>query len=193
MGHADHVLRRWLDVVEHWGSTEAERGEPFPCDRFIANPRQVLFRAVDVDAPAATVYRWLCQLRVAPYSYDWIDNLGRRSPRQLIDGLDALEIGQRAILIFRVVDFEPGRSITLFSDHTLFGTLAVTYRVTAVTATTSRLVVKLIVVPRPGRVGWVLGRVPPVGDFIMMRKQLLNLKGLAEQSAATARTAPAGS
>jgi hypothetical protein len=77
-----------------WGSTPAERELPYPCDRYIAHPHGAYFRAVDVDAPAAIVFRWLCQLRVTPYSYDWIDNFGRRSPQTLTPGLEQLELGQ---------------------------------------------------------------------------------------------------
>jgi hypothetical protein len=69
--------------VEEWGSTAAERAEPYPRDRLLAEPEVTMFRAIDVEAPAATTFRWLCQLRAAPDSYDKLDNLGRRSPQTL--------------------------------------------------------------------------------------------------------------
>ena len=85
-------------------------------------------RAVTVRAEPATVFRWVCQLRVAPYSYDLIDNLGRRSLRRLTPGLERLEVGQRFMTIFRRVAFEPGRHITLLHRGPA-GTFAVTYLV----------------------------------------------------------------
>src|SRR5262249_6937940 len=72
----------WPDT-RTWGSTPAERRMQFPCDRHLPACDDALFRAVSVAAPAPLLFRWLCQLRVAPYSYDWLDNFGRRSPRQL--------------------------------------------------------------------------------------------------------------
>ena len=82
-----------------------------------------------MDAPVETLFRWLCQLRVAPYSYDWLDNRGRRSPRTLTPGLEELEVGQRFMTIFRLAEFEPGRSITVVHDGPLFGRVVGTYEV----------------------------------------------------------------
>ena len=174
-------------VVETWGSSEDERAASYPCDGLIDHPDRVLFRAVDVSAPAELVFRWLCQLRAAPYSYDWIDNFGRRSPRQRIDGLDQLEVGQRFMRIFRLVSFEQGRSITLDSVTALFGHVAMTYRAAPTDAGRSRLVVKLAFSAPAGPLGAVARRVLPAGDLIMMRKQLLTLKALAERDAADLR------
>jgi hypothetical protein len=140
-----------------------------------------LYRAVNVDAPAGLVFRWLCQLRRAPYSYDWLDNGGRRSPRLLIDGLDRLEVGQPFMRIFRLASFEDGYSITLDSTTAMFGRVVVTYRVAPVEADQSRLVVKLILSTPPGLSGWISKHILPAGDLLMMRKQLLTLKALAER------------
>src|SRR4051812_15275852 len=115
------------NLVTAWGSTPEEQALDLPCDAVVPNASAVLHRAVTVNAPSERVFRWLCQLRAAPYSYDLIDNKGRRSPQKLTPGLDQLEVGQRFMTIFRLVEFEPGSRITLESRGTLFGHVGVTY------------------------------------------------------------------
>jgi hypothetical protein len=184
---------KWPIDIARWGSTADERGATYPCDALVERPDRVLFRAVDVAAPADLVFRWLCQLRAAPYSYDWIDNLGKRSPRQLTPGLDRLEVGQRVATLFRLASFEEGRSITFATNSWLFGRVAMTYRANPVRADADaradshagpcRLVVKLVVGWPSGLHRPVMRAVLPAGDLVMMRRQLLNLKALAERDA----------
>ena len=178
-------------TVDAWGSSAHERALTYPCDALLDAPDRVLFRAIDVAAPSGLVFRWVCQLRVAPYSYDWVDNFGRRSPRRLIDGLDQLEVGQRFI-IFRLTSFEPGRSITLDSTTALFGRVVMTYMVTATTSETSRLVAKLAYVAPRGLRAAVMRRILPAGDLVMMRKQFLTWRALAERDAREAERRPTG-
>jgi hypothetical protein len=172
-----------LSVVSTWGSTVDDRAASYPCDEVIERPDTVVFRAVDVDASVPEVFRWLCQLRVAPYSYDWIDNLGRRSPQVLTPGLEKLEVGQRFMTIFRLVAFDEGSTITLDASTPFFGRVVVTYRVTASVSGQSHLVAKLLAAAPRGPLGPIVRHLLPVGDLVMMRKQLLTLKVLAERDA----------
>jgi hypothetical protein len=168
--------------VRHWGTTEAERRAPYPADRYLEHPDDVLFRGVDVDAPAEVTFRWLCQLRAAPYSYDWLDNWGRQSPRELTPGLEQLAVGQRIMTVFQLLDFTPNRQITARAGPSPAGTYVVTYAVNALDTRRSRIVAKLLM--RYPSLARTLGRwVMPTGDWIMMRRQLLNLKSLAEKTA----------
>ncbi|HEX6455781.1 MAG TPA: hypothetical protein VF009_04605 [Solirubrobacterales bacterium] len=174
----------WPAAVSQWGSTAAERARPYPCDGLVEAPRRSLYRAIDVEAPQAVVFRWLCQLRVAPYSYDKLDNLGRPSPQELTPGLERLELGQRVATIFRLVEFEPGESLTILHRGPVFGEVGCTYWAKRVDDERSRIVVKLTWKPARGRVLGSLERLLlPPGDLVMMRRQLLNLKGLAEATA----------
>jgi len=149
------------------------------------------FRGVTVNAPPAVVFRWLCQLRVAPYSYDWIDNLGRPSPPALTPGLERLAIGQTVMTMFELAAFEPERHITITSKllQTVFGDLAVTYAVQPHAEHGTRLLAKVLVRYPRNPLGWLMRVLLPWGDLLMMRKQLLTLRHLAEKQVADGRFA----
>jgi hypothetical protein len=169
-----------------WAVTQDEMGLPYSCDGYLVDPDAILWRAVDVAAPASTLFRWLCQLRVAPYSYDWVDNRGRQSPPRLTPGAEILESGQSVMTIFRLADFKTPEHLTVVMSSQLglkvFGAVAVTYRVVSEDDSRVRLVAKLRV--RYPRTPWgrCMRMLFPWGDLWMMRKQLLTLKGLAERS-----------
>lgn len=177
-----------MSVAHHWGTTAAERTLAYACDRYVAAPRDELFRGVSVNAPAAVVFRWLCQLRATPYSYDWIDNLGRRSPQRLTPGLESLVIGQRVMTIFELVEFEQDRSITVRvvergRARRLFGPVAVTYVAIGRSDGGTRLLAKLALPRADGLMARLKLAALAWGDLMMMRRQLLNLRRLAESTA----------
>jgi hypothetical protein len=174
-------------ISETWGTTPDERKLLFPCDELIAQPDAALYRGVTINASPATVFRWLCQLRVAPYSYDWIDNGGRPSPQTLTPGLENLAVGQDVMRIFDLIGFEKNSHLTLrlkarSAASRTFGDIAVSYVVAGDVGSQDRcrLLVRLTAKYPLGIYGTILRYVLPWGDFIMMRRQLLNLKRLAE-------------
>ncbi|MEB3984109.1 hypothetical protein OQ968_22940 [Mycobacterium sp. 663a-19] len=165
-----------------WGTRPAERTTPLPCDALCPRGGVRADRAISIAAPPSTVFAWLCQLRVAPYSYDLLDNLGRKSPRTRDPELVRLEVGQRFMTMFELHSFVDGEWITLRAKG-----VAVTYAVRPEGAG-SRLHARV----------WfagarLLARGLALGDLVMMRKQLLTLKALAErEAAAESLMAPAG-
>jgi len=170
----------------YWNVTLAERVESFECDSAMDGHTDVerWLRAIDVDAPVDVTYRWLCQFKIAPYSYDWIDNIGRRSPKTLTAGAGDLAIGQR-FLVFRITAFAADDHITgriTPGFARLYGDLAVTYQVRPRGADATRVVVALAAAAdnTPSR---LRRRMLSRGDQIMMRRQLLNLRKLAECTA----------
>ncbi|MCY4727454.1 hypothetical protein NYO98_14295 [Nocardioides sp. STR2] len=160
-------------IGDRWGVTEAEVRRPYGCDAFVTAPTLQAWRGVTVDAAPATVWARLRQLRLAPYSYDLVDNLGRRSPRDLRDLPDP-RVGDPFTRALgrdqgRVVALDPGRELTatIMGAHLSYAVLPRDRDV--------RLVLK--VVARTSR--W-LAPALSVGDLVMARRQLLTLKELAE-------------
>ena len=178
-----------MNLASNWGATADEVARVYPCDAVIVPFDDALYRGVSVRASRSRLFRWLCQLRSAPYSYDWIDNWGRQSPPHLTPGLDDLAVGQRVMSIFELVSFERDVHLTLrIADagaRQVFGDVAVTYGVYPDVSFTdaTRLVVKLTARYPPSLLGQAMRWMLPWGDLVMMRRQLLNLQALAEGDA----------
>ena len=148
-------------------------------------------RAVRIAAPPELVFRWLTQLAVAPYSYDLLDNRGRRSPRHLVQGID-LEPGRSMMEIFRLTAMEPDRMLELTMDTP--GSLRVFGRILAVYRTLPQgegtiLRCDLFLQPHRGPAR-LRDHLLVWGDVVMMRKQLLTLKELSERSVGGFPTRP---
>lgn len=164
-----------------WGTSSEERERRYPCDGVLPDANDACYRGVTVSAQPPTLFRWLCQLRVAPYSYDWIDNIGKTSPRKLTPELENLELGQRFMSIFELVEFERNVHITLrLRSPGRFPPMAVSYFIDPESSANCRLIVKLVMQFRPGLRDHLTRRLGPALDWVMMRRQLLNLKALAE-------------
>jgi hypothetical protein len=192
-------VNRKQGIAYTWGSTAEERLMPFPCDQYIENSDDAYFRAINVKAPTQILFRWLCQLKVGSYSYDWIDRLERiffpvqdsildpPSPNQLLPNVENLAPEQRVMGVFKLVEFEQNRHLTIVMDDeraiTMFGNIAASYVIFPITENTCRLILKgHIRYPRNifwSWISWVL----PWGDLLMMRQQFLRLKNLAESQA----------
>jgi hypothetical protein len=168
-----------------WGATDAECAARYPCDRYVPAPQHRFVRAIDIEAPRPLVYRWLQQLRIAPYSYDWADNFCLPSPARLSPRADSISVGQRMMHILRIREFEPGHSLTLGPGsklgEALFGSLYGTYVVSERGASASRLLVVVNARYPRSAYGALVGPAMPWIDLFMMRHQLRRLKGFAER------------
>lgn len=160
-----------------------------PPDHRPAADERLLTRAVTSGATPATLFLWLCQLRRAPYSHDWIDNFGRRSPRRPDPALQDLRVGQRFMTIFTLTDFVPGESVTLRINPgwptRAFGAITLKYEVGGVDRRRSQLRAAMWVPPIGRWLGSERRYLLAWGDLIMMRKQLIVLSRLAEATDAT--------
>jgi hypothetical protein len=171
-----------VDLPEHWGTTPGERSRHTPADTVLPVPRARWTRGVTSSAGPEALWRWVCQLTVAPYSYDLLDNRGHRSPRTLTPGADDLHVGQRLLVLFVIDAFVPGEHLTLRLRRRGTGPVAefaITYAV-APDPRGSRLVATVTAdgTRRGGFVRYLLAW----GDLIMMRRQLRTLAALAARA-----------
>ena len=167
-----------------WGATDDEARRPYPADDAVAGSPVLMTRAINVDAPVEVTWRWLCQLSEAPYSCDWLDNLGRRSPRTLTPGAERVELGQAMATVLRVTSVDAPHQwtgVTTPRGQRLAGGFAMTYAAEP-DGPGSRIVVR-IAAASSSRLTRLRAEALAWGDLAMIRKQLRTLKRLAETPA----------
>ena len=172
-------------LPSRWGATPDEHERFYLADTISTGRALRMTRAVPVAAPAPLVFRWVCQLSVAPYSYDLIDNGGRRSPSSLTPGAADISTGQHLLGLFTVLDIRPGAQLTLRGlprATRLFGPVAMTYAVEPRPDATSRLLCRLTT-DTPTGAARLRAELLAWGDLVMMRKQLRTWGRLAERDA----------
>lgn len=161
-------------IGDRWGVTEAEVARRYPCDALVSSPTLEAWRGVTVRARPDRVWPWVAQVRLAPYSYDWIDNRGRRSPQRLL-GLPEPVVGEPFTTcgtrrLGRIASAEPGEQLTgwimgAYLSYVLVPCREGTRLLLKAAFEGSRLVAPLV----------------SVGDLVMARRQLMNFKRLAER------------
>ncbi|OXM50792.1 polyketide cyclase [Amycolatopsis thailandensis] len=162
-------------IGDRWGVSDDEIARGYPCDDFVTSPTLKAWRGVTVEAPVDAVWPWVVQLRLAPYSYDWIDNLGRRSPREPV-ALPDPRVGDKFTAaggreLGRIVSVAPGEQLTA----AIMGAF-MSYVLVPRDRDTSRLLLKVVM-----RTNRLVAIGVSVGDLLMARRQLLNFKQLAER------------
>jgi hypothetical protein len=174
---------------------ETERHRRLPGDEFIPSPLAEVTHAVTIRSDRQAVWPWLIQMgagnRAGWYSYDFLDNGGHPSARQVIPELQRIGIGTifpalpGATGAFTVLAFEPERSLILgwWGDCKPIVTWA--FVLDSRADGTTRLIVRA-----RGAHGYRFHRLPswlskPIGrlvHFVMERKQLLEIARRVESS-----------
>jgi hypothetical protein len=177
-------LRRWH---LRWGATDAELQRYVPGDERVPHAHVEATRAITINAPPAAIWPWLVQMgyrRGGWYSYDWLDNLGVPSARRIIPEFQDLKVGDALAPMpsgFTVDSLEPERSLVLVTrDKKRRITATWAFLIEPLGGGRSRFIERIrgSFTLEPWGLFWSLIIEP--ADFVMMRKQMLNVKRRAE-------------
>ena len=170
-----------------WGSTSEEVARSMPGDDVVSAPTFNATRAVTVDARPEAVWPWIVQIgfgRAGWYSYDVLDNLGRRSAERIVPALQHIEVGDLVPLGpgedagMRVKALESGRWVVWWDNNHL---TTWSWLLDPMPDGRTRLLTRVRTRPswrHPATVIWLV--LTEVADFPMMRKCLLGIKRRAE-------------
>ena len=180
-----------------WGSTDEEVRVGLPGDDVVLDPTFNATRAVTVNASPEAIWPWIAQMgygRAGWYTYDLLDNLGRRSATEIVPSLQDVEVGNVVPMGpggagLQVKDFVRGEWL-LWWDGT--GRSTWLWSLTEIAPGQTRLVTRIRTRYRwahPSILFALLLMEP--WDFPMMRKCLLGIKQRAESTREQAAAPPA--
>jgi len=182
MGDARRVLNPF--ALTHWGATDAEIAADMTGDDQVAAAMFSATRSISIDAPPASVFPWLRQMgfrRAGWYSYDWIDNFGKESAREIRAEWQSLQTGDTipaGPISFIATTVEPDRAFC-FVQHNRLVQFSLAFELTPIEAGTRLVSRARASLAFPGGRLATRGVLEP-GDGLMVRKQLLGIKERAE-------------
>lgn len=188
LGIAALVVGLYLTVVgpwqRHWGATDEEIRRVLPGDELLRPGAPSTTRAITIDAAPEGVFPWLLQIgygRGGWYSYDWIDNDGRRSVDRIDPDLQQLAVGDRIAMMPGVGpvvrELEPDHHIVSAGEADTWCLLV------EPTADGRTRLLSRWRQDWPKSVATVVSiALADPGAFIMERKMLLTLRHLAERT-----------
>ncbi|MEM9132793.1 MAG: SRPBCC family protein [Actinomycetota bacterium] len=173
-------------ILEHWGATDTERSDALPGDELVTDPAFSATRSISLAAPPDDVFGWLAQMgtgRGGWYSYDLVDNFGRRSATELRPEWQVSAVGDRVPagpLGFTVTDLDrPHHLVLALLDAGGLGhgvDFSLAYRIDEAEDGAGTRLVSRARASVSGLAGAPLGWLLGVGDGFMVRRQLLGLK-----------------
>jgi hypothetical protein len=160
-----------------------------PADELVPRPHLETTRALTIKASPEAVWPWLVQMgyrRGGWYSYDWLDNLGVPSARRIIPELQNLKVGDKLAPVpggFIVTALDPPRSMVLVSrDDKGRVTMSWSFLLEPLEDGRCRFIERIRGVYDFNLMGLLMYLAVEPADFVMMRKQMLNVKRRAEQA-----------
>jgi hypothetical protein len=177
-------------IFQYWGATEEEIQSSVIGDELCRDATLIATRSITIAAPPGKVFPWIRQMgfgRAGWYSYDWLDNLGRKSATTIHDEWQTVESGDKipagpSSFTASIVDAprhfvleikSPGKQSPGKKSPKMHFTLAYELRDDP---QGTRLVTRM-----RSRINLPLGSlfeklILGPGDGIMLRRQLLNIK-----------------
>jgi hypothetical protein len=181
-------------ILQYWGASPEETVGMVVGDDLCPSATLVATRSISIPAHPEVVFPWIRQMgfgRAGWYSYDWLDNLGRKSATTIHDEWQNIHTGDAVPagpISFTAALVDPPRAFVLevksvqAKSPRLHFTLAYELRRTD---TGTRLVTRMRShIDLPG--GKLIERLLlGPGDGVMVRRQLLNLREACRANAHT--------
>lgn len=85
-------------IFQFWGATTEEIRDSIVGDNLCRDATLIATRSITISAPPKDVFPWIRQMgfgRAGWYSYDWIDNLGRKSADTVLEEWQSVESGDK--------------------------------------------------------------------------------------------------
>jgi len=171
-----------------WGATDAEIKRSMPGDEIVGKPSFNATRAVTIHAPAQNIYPWIVQMgvtRAGWYSYDLLDNLGRRSAESILPEHQNIQVGD---LIPLSPDGKQGMRVKYFRKNKWMlwwdekGDTTWVWEIHPEGEGNARLITRVRVKYRLFSPAILFNLLIEFFDILMMRKSMLGIKKRAENS-----------